>query len=128
MEHAFASPAQIVQWLQPTARPSFPPKHTAASGDAALIELDAGSRLSPYMRPPTSPTSPLRPGVMGVPTLRPSLRDRHDYLLALQSDGTLAVWLVLGLSAAPRCSPKIMLWATLPQVLPPVHRVRCRRT
>ena len=99
---------------------SFSPPWTAAGGEAALHGLGPGSSLSPYMRPPTSPL--LTPG-MGVPTLRPSLRDRHDYLLALLADGTLVVWLVLGLSIEPRCSPKLMVWATLPQVLPRVNRV-----
>ena len=115
-----AQHVQLVQWLEPNSRPSFSPPWTAAGGEAALHGLGPGSSLSPYMRPPTSPL--LTPG-MGVPTLRPSLRDRHDYLLALLADGTLVVWLVLGLSIEPRCSPKLMVWATLPQVLPRVNRV-----
>lgn len=112
---------QLVQWLQPTARPSFSPPLSTAGEQASVHDvLGHGSRLSPYMRPPASPL--LTPG-MGVPTLRPSLRDRHDYLLALLADGTLVVWLVMGLSVDPRCSPKLMVWATLPQALPRVERV-----
>ena len=117
------SKVQLVQWLLPTTRPSFPPAWPPASGDgSSLSELDVSSttRLSPSVRPPPSPL--LSPGV-GVPTLRPSLRERHDYLLALLDDGTLVVWLVLGLSAEPRCPPKVMVWAALPQVLPPSRRI-----
>ena len=44
-------------------------------------------------------------------------------VLALLADGTLVVWLVLGLSVEPRCAPKLMIWATLPQVLPPAQRI-----
>lgn len=123
-----ASPAlmptvQLVQWLLPTSRPSFPPPlpRATSSGGAAFSEFGNGSKLSPSARPPPSPL--LSPG-MGVPTLRPSLRERHDYLVALLSDGTLIVWLVLGLSAHPRCSPKVIVWATLPQVLPPTRHVQ----
>ena len=69
------------------------------------------------------PASPLNsscghgsPLFSSSPTLRPSLRERHDYVLALLADGTLVVWLLLGLSAFPRCTPKVVVWANLPQV------------
>lgn len=85
------SPLQLVQWLQPTTRPSFQiawgggqeayehPEHTGSHSVYA-------TRLSPGVRPQTSPV--LSPGA-GVPTLRPSLCERHDYLLAVHADGTV---------------------------------------
>lgn len=115
-----AASLQLVQWLPPTTRPVFPPASPLGAGAAAHPGLDRG-QLSPRVRPPLSPL--LSPG-LGVPTLKPSLRDRHDYLLGQLSDGTLVVWLLLGLSSDPRCSPKLMVWATLPHTLPAVAGVR----
>ena len=111
---------QWVQWLRPTFRPRFP-LASSTSHESAACNRDHDVRLSPGLRPASSPI--LSPGLSGVPTLRPSLCERHDYLVATLADGTLLVWLLLGLSAAPRCAPKIVVWACLPRVLPPVPRV-----
>ena len=112
---------QLAQWLRPTARAALqPPWHATIGGDS-ITEIDSDS-LSPGARPPPSPL--LGPG-LGVPTLRPSLREPHDYVLGQLSDGTLVVWLLLGLSADPRTAPKLMVWATLPCVLPSVESVAC---
>ena len=115
-QHGKCRETLLVHWLEPTSRPSNP----IASSATAVNTLDTDAGLSPRARPPPSPL--LRPG-LGVPTLRPSLRERHDYVVALLADGTLVVWLVLGLSATPRCSPKHMVWATLPSVLPSFEHI-----
>ena len=69
-----------------------------------------GSPLSSIGGQPSSNLS-------NTPTLRPSLRERHDYVIALLADGTLVIWLLLGLSVVPRCSPKVVIWANLPEVV-----------
>ena len=94
-------------------------------------EVDVRRRAL-FRRPPLSPRSPRRGGAAppsplhsprgAAPTLRPSLRERHDFVVALLPDGSLLVWLLLGLSASPRTAPKVMLWANLPSVLPRVDR------
>lgn len=111
---------QLVTWLPPTTRPAFPRASPRSDDTGGLFELDQG-RLSPRVRPPRSPL--LTPGP-GVPILKPSLRDRHDYLIGQLADGTLVVWLLLGLSTERRCSPKLMVWATLPHRLPAVAGVQ----
>jgi WD40 repeat protein len=111
---------QLVQWLPPTTRPAFPRASPLSDDIAGLFELDQG-RLSPRIRPSLSPLLTPAPG---VPILKPSQRDRHDYFLGQLADGTMVVWLLTGLSTERRCSPKLMVWATLPHRLPAVAGVQ----
>ena len=84
-----------------------------------MIATDGNS--SPMRSPAICPQRPAAPPLLGadagVPTLRPSLRERHDFLLELLTDGSLIVWLVLGLSSSAYSCPKLMVWASLPQVI-----------
>lgn len=91
-------PCRLVLWLLPSAARLFP-----SAADPAAASPSPGHR-SPFVPSP----SPLLGFDAGVPTLRPSLRERHDYVVAVLEDGSVVVWLVHALSAQPRCSPKVL--------------------
>ena len=97
---------QLAMWLRPTSR-------------LQIVGTDAlGGAPSPL----ASCSKALSPRFGAVPSLRPSLGEQHDYALGILSDGSLVTWLVMGLAASPRASPKLMVWANLRRVLPPVGR------
>jgi len=111
--------ARLALWLHPSAARLFhSPSASSAAASGALQPASPSHPRSPYQPAP----SPLLGLDAGVPALRPSMRERHDYVLAVRPDGTVVVFLVHGLSAHPRCSPKVMVWASLPQALPPCER------
>ena len=96
-----------VHWLQPTARAAPVPGRDDEASMRTPQSRGAAGRMS------TSPVG------LETPTLKPSLRDHHDYAAAVLADGTLVIWLVLGLSSSPRRTPEIIIWSSLPQLLPP---------
>ena len=114
---------QSVQWLQTTSRACLP---------RIGVLAEATSARSPSGSVPVSPSRGAAPSPGGKGSgladdaaliLRPSLAERHIYAVAILADGTMVVWLVLGLFAVPRCAPKLMVWANLPQALPRVERI-----
>lgn len=98
-----ARECRLVLWLLPSAARLFP-----STPDPAAASPSPGGR-SPFLPAP----SPLLGFDAGIPTLRPSLRERHDYVLGLLADGSVVVWLVHALAAHPRCSPKVRRALTL---------------
>ena len=105
-----------VHWLQPPARAAPVPGRDDEASMRTPHSRGAAGRMS------TSPVG------LETPTLKPSLRDHHDYAAAVLADGTLVIWLVLGLSSSPRRTPEIIIWSSLPQLLPPAPlRARRRR-
>ena len=96
-----------VHWLQPTARAAPVPGRDDEAPMRTRQSRGAAGRMS------TSPVG------LETPTLKPPLRDHHDYAAAVLADGTLVIWLVLGLSSSPRRTPEVIVWSSLPQLLPP---------
>ena len=117
--HAEGLRLQSIHWIRPSPCPCVPRAFLSSSRDAEMSRLDSNLVNLGVRRTSLQSVS----SAVCAPTLHSFLRDRHDYVIGQLADGTLIVWLLLSLSADPRCAPKIMVWATLPRALPCVPGV-----